>query len=189
LGLGGGYNLVDPGTNSTFQQLQGRVVWLPATKLSFQLSGGVHFQQFLLRTSRSETGMFPLYEASVVYQIFAPTALSLSAGDEIGNSTLTDLFTQTTSVNAGLRQRLFGHFYLDVRSGYNLRDYRSISRGLRVRREDEYVSVYTGLSTVLFKKLNAAVFYRLIDNSSTVTGLSFDSTQSVHGWSTGISGS
>jgi hypothetical protein len=61
--------------------------------------------------------------------------------------------------------------------GYTMRDYKSALEGVPDGREDDYFSVYAGLSTTLFKKLNASVFYVFSDNDSDDPSFAFDSTQ------------
>ena len=182
LGAGAGYNFVDSGPDWTFEQVQGRVVWLPAAKLSVQATAGVQFQQFNGESSdgtaaASGTETFPLFGAAIAYRLFEQTSLSLSANHTIGNAYEDDRFSEVTIVDAGVRQRLFEHISLDVVPAYNFRKYKSSLPGLAVEREDEYFSIYCGLSTVLFQKLNVAVFYQYTDNDSDDAGLSFVSRQ------------
>jgi len=182
VGAGAGYNYVDPGADWTFEQLQARAVWLPATKLSVQGTAGVQLQQFVGdasdgSASESGTEVFPIFGASVAYRPFEQTSLSAGANHTIGNAYEENRFVETTIVSLGLRQRMFGQVNLDVVPAYNFRKYKSSSTGLSVTREDDYFSVYSGLSTVVFSKLNVAIFYQYSDNSSDNDGLSFNSRQ------------
>ena len=182
LGAGAGYNVVDPGPDWTFEQLQGRLVWFPASKLSLQATAGGQFQQFSGEASdgtgaESGTEVFPLFGAALAYRVFEHTSLSVAANHTIGNAYEENRFSELTTVNGGVRQRLFGQVSLDVVPSYNFRKYKSSLPGLAVVREDEYFSIYGGLSTVLFSKLNVAVFYQYSDNSSDNPGLSFNSRQ------------
>jgi hypothetical protein len=183
LGVGGGYNLVKPGPDWTFQQMQARAVWLPGAKLTLQASGGIQLQQF---SGSDETGstnavsgtdIAPLFGVSAAYRPFEQTALSLSANHVVGNSYERGQFSETTTLNGGLRQRFVEQVYLDVVPGYTIRNYKSTLRGAPDGREDKYFTIYAGLSTVLFKKLNVGVFYQFSDNDSDVEGFAFDSTQ------------
>jgi hypothetical protein len=60
---------------------------------------------------------------------------------------------------------------------YNFTKYRSTLEGVSVRREDDYFAVYAALSTVLFRKVNASVFWQYTDNDSDLPGLSFVARQ------------
>jgi hypothetical protein len=125
---------------------------------------------------QTETVPYPIFGASVAYQIFEPTSLSLTANHSIGNSVLTDQFTETTSVTGGFRQRFLKHFTLDMRPGYSVVSYKS-TVGQNENREDKLFSLYAGISATLFKKLRASIFYQYNDNLSTDKNLAFTSTQ------------
>jgi hypothetical protein len=190
LGLTAGYNLVDPGANSIYESLQGRFTWQVAERLSFQGTAGIQVQHFLaeggggstdspsgLRQQETETSLFPIFGLSTTYQIFTSTSLSLGASRQIGNSALTGLFTESTDIYFGLRQRLFKRIFFDLRPSYSIQKYRATFGRLSIEREDEVTAVYAGLSTQLFKKLHASIFYQFSENSSTEDDFSFDSTQ------------
>jgi len=183
LGLGGGYNVVKPGPDWTFEQLQGRIVWLPGTKLTIQASGGVQFQQF---SGKDETGatnalsgteITPMFGVSAAYKPFEQTALSLAVNHTVGNSYEQGQYSETTVINGGFRQRFFGHLNFDVTPGYNIRNYKSTLRGAPDGREDKFLTIYTGLSTVLFKKLNVGIFYLFSDQDSDQKTFAFESKQ------------
>jgi len=197
LGLGAGYSAVEDSPDSVFEQLQGRLVWTPGSKFSFQVSGGVQFQQFdgsgttnvtitnLVSTNiifttlpaRSGTQVSPLLGASVTYKPFDPTTLFVSANRLIGVAYEESQLTETTSFSGGIRQRLFGRIFLDVVPSYNFTEYESTLEGVSLRREDEYFAIYASLSTVLFRKLNAVLFCQYSDNESDIAGLSFVARQ------------
>jgi hypothetical protein len=183
LGLGGGYNPVKPGPDWAFEQAQGRIVWLPGEKLTVQLSGGVQFMQFdgTDRTGATNaiagTEIFPIFAAAAAYRAFEQTTFSLSASHKIENSYEEGQYAENTILSAGVRQRFLEHFYLDVVPGYTMRDYKSALQGIGDGREDDYFSVYAGLSTTLFKKLNVSIFYLFSDNDSDDPNFAFDSTQ------------
>lgn len=182
LGAGAGYDFVDPGPDATFEQLQARAIVTPGTKLTLQASAGVQLQQF---SGESETGIaaksgteaYPIFAVAAAYRPFEQTSLFASANHVVGNAYQDNFFSQTTTVSVGLRQRLLGEYYLDVVPAYNFRRYESSLRGPSNRRDDEYASIYAGVSTVFFSKLNAAVFYQYGDNSSDNSQLNFNSSQ------------
>ena len=175
VGLGGGYNAVSPGGDWAFEQLQGRFIWSPGSKFTLQFSGGAQFQHF--QVGGSENATFPVFAALAAYRPFEATTLSVSGSHVIGNSYESDQFIETSKVGVGLHQRFFGRAFLDVAPAYNFARYKSTTAGHALAREDDFFTVYAGLSIVLFKKLNAAVFYQFSDNSSTVNGFGFDSQQ------------
>lgn len=181
LGVGGGYNLVDPGVDWTFERVQGRFVWQPGPKLNLQVSAGAQFQQFRGTEggTNDSSGTFtsPIFGAAVSYQPLDPTVFSLSASHEIENSFLRGLFTETTSVSGGIRQRFLQRFYATVQPTYIVRNYKETAGNFSKAREDDYFSLYAGLNAMLLRKLNLTVFYQLTDNSSTVDQFGFRSTQ------------
>jgi hypothetical protein len=61
--------------------------------------------------------------------------------------------------------------------GYTIRDYKTTLEGGPDGREDDYFSVYAGISTTLFQRLNVAVFYLFSDNDSDDPSFAFDSSQ------------
>lgn len=181
-GIGAGYSFVDPGPDSTFEQLQARAIWTPGSKFTLQASVGVQFQQF---HGESETGIealsgteaFPIFAVTAAYRPLEQTALFASASHVVGNAYQDNVFSETTAVSVGLRQRLFGQFFLDVVPAYNFRRFESSLRGPSNRRDDDYASIYAGINTVFVKKLNASVFYQYGDNSSDESQLDFHSSQ------------
>lgn len=183
VGAGAGYNFIDPGPDSTFEQLQARAVWTPGTKFTAQAAVGAQFQQF---TGESETGgtnsisgteVYPVFSVVAAYRPFEHTSFSLSAKRTVGNAYEENRFAEATTLSIGLRQRLLGHVFLDVVPSYNFRTYKSSIQDGASNRDDEYASIYAGLSTVFLKKFNAVVFYQYGDNSSDVAELGFHSSQ------------
>lgn len=199
LGLGGGvgYTEAQGGPDWLFEQLLGRVVWTPGSKFSIQASGGLQFQQFngsgttnvtitnLVSTNivftrlpaRSGTDVTPIFGAMVTYKPFEQTSVFVSADRLIGVAYEENQWTDTTAFSAGVRQRLFGQFSLEVVPSLNFTKYESTLEGVSVTREDEYFAVYAGLRTVLFRKLDALVFWQYTDNDSDLPGLSYVARQ------------
>ena len=115
--------------------------------------------------------------ATATYKMFEQTSLFISANRLIGIAYEENQLTDTTSFSAGVRQRFLGHFSLDLVPSYNFTKYKSTLEGVSVRREDDYFAFYAALSTVLFRKLHAAVFWQYSDNDSDVPGLSYVARQ------------
>lgn len=186
VGAGAGYNLVDPGPDSTFEQLLARAVWTPGEKLTVQVAAGAQFTQF---TGESETAptdgidsisgteTHPIFNVLAAYRLFESTTFSASATRTVGNAYEENRFAEATTLSVGLRQRFFGHLYLDVVPSYNFRTYKTNIDDDRDDRDDEYAALYAGLSTVFLKKFNATLFYQYSDNSSDENALNFHSSQ------------
>src|SRR5271154_625758 len=83
-GVGAGAGYVEATPNTVFEQIEARVNWRATDKMSFGIRGGPEFTQF------TEGGGKPLinptFAASVQYQPFEPTQLSLGANEVVNNS-------------------------------------------------------------------------------------------------------
>lgn len=194
LGAGGGYNKVETGSESSatsgdgagtgsgndsiFEQLQGRVIWNPLSKLAFNISGGAQFQQ--IQGEDSSSIINPIYSLSAGYSPFESTRISLAASRETSSSLTTDEITDTTSFSLGFSQRLFGRVRLGIVPSFNLREY-EVTPGDAApeggERKDEYWSIQVRLSTVVFKKMTLSAFVQYSENSFTPEGYDYDTRQ------------
>lgn len=161
LGLGGGYDMVDVGPDDVFEDVQGRVVWNPATKFSVILSGGVDIRQFL--SSGVPPSVSPIFSLALQYQLFEATTLSVSGSRAISPSYFAGALTESTLLSAGVRQRLLGEFYANVACGYNDTKYTGTSQSIFAAPASDYTStsLNISLSTTFFKRGTASVFYAL----------------------------
>jgi uncharacterized protein (PEP-CTERM system associated) len=87
--------------------------------------------------------------------------------------------TRTTSVNAGLSQRLFGRFFLSLNGGYAVTTYEDSAPGPQQfsGRDDDISSFSVGLSTAFLKRGTASASYSISKTSSNVGGYSYTSNQ------------
>ena len=176
LGLGGGYNLLEAGTesfdstgtDSVFEQVQGRVVWRPRDRFSLSVSGGAHFQQFMSEgTNDIESSVSPIYSLRAGYRPWDGTSFALIASQTIGNSLQSDEYTESTTVSLEFRQRLLKNLSLAVTPNYSLTDYRSnTDPNAAANRGDEVLGISVSLSTILFKKFPVSAFFSFADNQS-----------------------
>lgn len=173
VGAGGGY--VDSSPNSVFEQLQGRVNWRATDKISFGLNGGPQFTQFT--DGGAKPLIDPVFGASIQYQPFEHTQLSLNASEAFNTSYYQNQVSQTTSVNANLSQRLFEEFYLNVGGGYSWENYTAAASGASANSSTDYYSVNVSLSTTFFKRVAASIFYSYSDNITSQSGLAYTSSQ------------
>jgi hypothetical protein len=179
LGVGGGYVQVNPGSDMTFEQVQGRIQWRPGTKLSLVLNGGFEDRQFL--DSDAPAMISPIYGAAIQYQLFEPTTLSLNANHTVSASYFQDQVTESTDVNGGLRQRFFKKLYLDLTGGYRKTSYKATILTtfyiINLNRVDDYAYVNVRLSVRFLKRGTMAVFYQASDNASNAGGYTSSSRQ------------
>jgi hypothetical protein len=174
-GVGAGFGYVNATPDNVFEQLQARVNWRATDKISFGINVGGEFTEFL--SGGADTLVNPVFGASIQYQPFDHTQLSLNASRAVSSSYFQNEVTENTSVSADVNQRLLKNFYLDVSAGYNTVDYVAAASVLSTNRTDDTYSFNVQVSTTLFKRVSTAVFYRYSDNISTLKGYTYKSNQ------------
>jgi Putative beta-barrel porin 2 len=175
VGVGAGVGYIDATPNTLFEQLQGRVNWRATDKLSFSLNGGAQISQFT--DGGAAPLVNPLFGASIQYQPFEHTQISLNGSETVNTSYFQNQVNVTTTVGAGLSQRLLEKFYLGVNGSYNWNNYDSAATGVAANSSQDYYSVGASLSTTIFRRVSASVFYSYSDNSTSQNGLAFSSHQ------------
>jgi hypothetical protein len=175
VGAGGGYDDEASSPDMTFQQVQGRVNWRATDKISFQLHGGVEVRQFL--SGGASPLVNPIFDATIQYQPFEQTRISITGQRIVSSSYLQDQVTETTGVNADLNQRLLGKLFLDLSGGYQLVKYVSSVNTSSPNREDDIYSFNVRLSRAFLKRGTIAVLYQLSKDNSSLPGYSFTSHQ------------
>jgi len=173
--IGAGYVDVELGSDMTFEQLNGTLTWLTSDKLSFSLNAGGEVRQFLETAARDLIN--PIFGASVRYQPVEPTTLSLTASRAVNASYFESEIAETTSISAGLQQRLLKHFYLGLSGGYRTSSYISTKTGTVTTRTDDGFNFGTSLSCTFLKRGTFSVFYNYNENSSSEANFSFASSQ------------
>lgn len=185
LGLGGGYTVLQAGelsssstgTDSAYEQIQGRFVWRPADKLSFNISGGAQIQQFF-----ADAGTLgevnPISSLSAGYNPVDGTSFTLSGSRTVGTAITTDEYTQAYSFSLGFSQRFLKHFTFGLTPAYSVTEYRSnTDPSAKASRTDDVLSISVSLSTVLLKKLAVSTFFTYSDNQSDDDYYAYESRQ------------
>ncbi len=175
VGAGFGYVAVSTGPNMTYEQYQGRISWRATDKVSLQVHGGLEDRQFL--SGGAPDLINPVFGASVQYQPFVNTTLSLNASRAVTASYFQSQVTENTSLTLNLNQRLFKKLNLNLSGGYNMTTYISSLTGAEAGRTDNNYSFNARLSIPFLKRGTAAVFYQYNDNSSSAPGFAFSSSQ------------
>jgi hypothetical protein len=176
-GLGAGFEFtdVDTGSDMTSEKLQARISWRVTDKTSLLLHGGLEDRQFL--SGGVGDLLNPIFGASIQYQPLDGTTFSLSADRTVTASYFTNQVSETTSVSAGLNQRLLKKLNLSLGAGYSTATYVSSKHGqLPLGGYDSY-SFNARLSVPILKHGTLSATYQFSDNSSAVHGLSFTSSQ------------
>ena len=166
-GVGFTYDNMAAGPDMLSEQVQGRIIWHLYNKLQFELSGGLNNQQFV--GSHAPDLLSPIFSVSARYQLFETTSLSLTGSRTVSPAYFQGASSEVTGVNAGLRQRLLGRFYLDLGGGYNTTSYNSTTGGQLQTTATDYTRTLfnVGLSTVLLKGVTASASYQIGYGSST----------------------
>ena len=170
LGVGFGYNHQDASSSpdSIYEQYQGQIKWRATDKVSFQLSGGLHDQQYL--SGDAGNLLSPIYGGAIQYQPFEQTQLSVNFNRTVGNSSYQSQVEIVTAITAGLNQRLLGRLNLNLSGGYSTTEYQASVVGLSTSRNDDVVSFTARLSCPFLKRATASVFYTYSNNNSNQSG-------------------
>jgi len=175
LGVGGGYDNMSAGVDSTFEQYQTRVNWRTTDVTSFRVHGGLEDRQFLDSTSGNLIN--PIFGAEVKYAPFPVTAVVLDADRVVSTSPLLDEIIEGTDVTATLSQRLLEKLFLSVGGGYHWDTYVSTSSTVTTGRRDRYYSIDASLTCVVLTHGTMAATYRHSEDSSTLAGFGYNSNE------------
>jgi hypothetical protein len=175
LGVGGGYVDVSAGSATAFDELQGRVAWQLADKVSLEVSGGVEETRVL--DANTPDLISPLFGVSVIYRPFETTSVSLNAGESAMASYIFSQEMENTFITATFHQRLLKALSFGLTAGYQITSYLDSAGGLAQSRQDDYTYVNVRLSVPFLKRGTAGVFYQAGENTSTVSQYQLSSTQ------------
>lgn len=179
VGLGLSYDDMAVGSDVLTEQYQGRVTWQPGEKLSLVFTGGLSDLQFFGSGSSGDL-LSPIFSLAAQYHLFEPTTLSLGASRGVSPSYFQNQVSESTGVNAGVSQRLFGRFYLNVGGGYGDSTYHASASGSAVASVSDYqtASFNVSLSTSFLKRAAASVFFsQNYILSSTSAAFNYTTTQ------------
>lgn len=176
IGAGLGYNLAESGPDSVFLPVQGRINWRARDKLSFALSGGFQFTEFL--GGQGANSLFsPVYSGSIQYQLFAQTQISVFASRSFNPSMFVGEYSDLTSVGASFSQRFLGQFFLSLSGSYNRQQYVASSTDILANRTDKFYALTARLGHTFLQRGNVSIFYQYGNNNSTFPGYSYSSPQ------------
>jgi hypothetical protein len=170
-----GYDNVNYGPDMTHEDLQGRLTWRVAGKLSLVANAGAEDRQFL--GAGVPDAISPVYGASIIYQPLQYTTMTLNANRSVSTSPFQNEVTDSATLSLGLEQRLLQRFKLNLTGGYNTVNFESTTAGVPTTRQDELYSFNTRFSWEFIKHTTAAVTYGYTKNSSKQEGFGFSSSQ------------
>jgi hypothetical protein len=177
IGVGAGYDFSDvsAGPDVMDEQLQGRIRWRFSDRTSFSLNGGLQDQQYL--TNNGGSRLTPVFGASLQWQPRDATTVSLTANKSTSASLFQNQVVEATTLGVNLNQRLFKRLNLSLSGSYGLSTYVASAAGVFPNRTDTYYSFGARLNWSVLKRGTAAIFYQYSDNSSTLPGFGFPSSQ------------
>ena len=184
----GGYDVISPGSDMKFEQLQGTLSWQPFEKLSVMGSVGVEDTQ-MLGTQLID----PTYSASINYQPFQNTSMSLIGSRSVSPSVYQDDVIETTTISATFRQRFLQHFNFEVSGGYSSTPYLGfatadefnnnhpgaplIDTTVQQSRTDDTRYVRVSVGSNFRQRGSVSIFYSYSDLTSTLTPYALTTTQ------------
>lgn len=181
IGTGFGYDLVSLGPDMTHETLQGRITWRAGDKISLALHGGAEDRQYI--GGGVPDTINPTYGASIQYEPFTTTLLSLSADRAITTSLFQNSAIDSTSLTVGLSQRLFERFQWAISGSYGSDSYITTSRvigptaALTAGRSDTRYVFLTKLTWQFLTRATASVTETYSVNRSDIPGFSYSSNQ------------
>jgi len=182
LSLGGGYSVTEassgqaPGTEMSYEQLNGQILWRVVEKLNLSLGGGGEIRQFL--DSSQDSLISPLLSASITYQPVKPTTLFVAASRSVNASLYQNQLIEATLISGGVNQQLLERLTLSLSGGYSHGNYLSTQAGSPDGRQDDHSFFRAGLSTRFFKRGSAMVYCAISQNASNANGYGYNTTQS-----------
>jgi hypothetical protein len=161
----------------------------PGPKTTVNLSVGVEEEGFDISGVPSTAS--PIYSASIRYQMFKDTSLSIVGARSISPSFFSNLVTTATSVTVALRQNLSPKLVLSVLGSYANDSYQDIEPGplpkfflgaptttaLQVTRTDDTSSIGAGLNYSFSPRLYGSLYYTYSKNSGSQSEFTYNSSQ------------
>jgi hypothetical protein len=180
IGGAGGFNTVDIGPDSTFEQGLLRVQYQLTGKISLNASAGVEVRQFDSQDSLSSRGdrVSGVYEIGAVYQPFDGTVITLRGSSRVLNSAVVaDADYLATNVLLGVRQRLLQRVYLGFTAGYEHADYFNTIPGVDVSRNDDYFLIEPAVDVMVTRWCTVGAYYLYRTNDSPIARFDYYENQ------------
>ena len=182
IGGGGGFNDVEIGPDSTFEQGLLRATYQLTGKISLNASAGVEVRQFNSEDgfgSRSNR-ISPVYEIGATYQPFDGTMITLRGSSRVLNSAIVaDADYLATNVLLGVRQRLLQRVYLGFTAGYEHAPYFATVNGVdgNASRTDNYFLIEPAVDVMVTRWFTVGAYYLYRTNNSSVDRFAYYENQ------------
>jgi len=174
LGVTAGVLHVEGSPSQTYEQLLLSTKVDVTDKFTMSASAGGEDRQ----TSTDGDIYTPVFDLTADYKPFEEMDLSLSAFREVENSAYyagSDFVS--TGVSGTIKYDLSARFTLMLQGGYGNCDYRDVSAGPGVSRNDNYLFVRPTFRYIASPNCNVDLYYFYRDNESTIATSSFTDTQ------------
>jgi hypothetical protein len=175
LGLGIGYDYLDPGVDMLYERLNARLQGSLGTKLTYQVSGGAEIRQFSPGVSSSNIS--PLVSAVITYQVLERSSVFVGFDHSISTSYFSNQFTENSSLEGGLTQILSPKWSASVTGGMRKSSYLNTLDSDQTERTDDSIFVGGLLSWRATSQLRATASYSYRSNNSDQSDFEFDSHQ------------
>ncbi len=175
IGLGVGYDLLDPGTDMVPIRLNGRLEGSLGTKFSYSISGGAERREFL--DSGASANISPLVSLTLTYQVFEKTSVFLGFDHSVDISYFNNQFTENSSLQGGVNYNFSQKWSVSALGGFRDTSYLSTEISDDVGREDKSTFANLTISWRVFKRLTTSLNYSFRANSSDQADFDFDSHQ------------
>jgi hypothetical protein len=184
-----GYDMITPGSDMKFEQVEGTLNWQLADKLTVRASGGVEDTQIM-----GAQLVDPTFSVAINYQPFEQTSASLTASRSVAPSLFQDDVTVSTAIGATLRQRFFQKFNFEVSGGYSTTPFvgfatvndlnnhqiypaPAVASTVQQNRSDASRFVRVSVSAPFRQRGSISIFYSFSDYTSSLSAFALSSTQ------------
>jgi hypothetical protein len=175
IGLGVGYDILDPGTDMLPLRLSGRFRGTLGTKFSYSLSGGADRREFI--DSDADANLSPLVSVTLTYQIVDKVSVFASFDHTTDTSYFSDQFTENSSLLGGLTYLFALKWSASVSGGFRSSSYQSTTLTDMISRKDDSSFANLTIAWRPTRKLTTSLNYSYRANSSDLEGFNFDSHQ------------
>lgn len=174
--LGGslGYDQIDGGNNSVFEQVNSRLVWTVSPKLALRTGLGVEFRQF--QGSNIDRANL-IFDAGADWKVSPLTVISLGAARGVAPSnSLRNQSAVRTSITGQLTQRLGDRYTAALITGYSLSEAKANGISTAFSQTDNYWFLRPSVAAKLMDRTAAAAFYQFRRNDSNAAANQSDFT-------------
>ena len=167
IGAAVGYDQVDIGRNSIFEQGNVRGIWSASEKTRISAEVGVEFRQY---QGVDVDKAFLRFGVGADWKATPLTVVSLNASRGVSPAnTLVDQSNLRTSIDSVVAHQLSDRYKVNTAVGYSMNDFFAVTpvvAGSVAAREDNYWFIRPSLGVKLMERAAANVFYQFARNDS-----------------------